>query len=553
MTARRTPAFLAPLREPVFRRIWTASLLSNLGLMVQGVGAAWAMTQLTGAPDMVALVQTATFAPMMLISIPAGAIADTYDRRIVGMTALLLATFGATGLSLLAMSGAVTPTLLLAFCFLIGTGMALFSPAWQASVSSQVAPDMLPSAIALNSISYNAARSIGPAIGGIVVATASATGAFVLNALFYLPLLVVLARWRPAKEVSRLPPERLFQAIRSGIRYVASAQVIRALILRSLLLGLAGASVPALMPLIARDLLGGGAFTYGLVLGAFGLGSVGGAMMTTAVRERIGVERACSLASPVMAICVGLAAVSSSALLTIIALLLAGSAWIVNVSIYNIGIQLAAPRWVAGRALATFQTAISGGLAMGAWAWGSAAVHIGVAGTLVLSAVALLLLGFFSLRMPLHEVKASPAAEADRDPQSIALALTDRSGPILIELEYRVAPPDARGFYSLMQEIYLARRRNGAVGWQIARDISDPEIWVERFHCPTWLDYRQMQSRLTLADQALHRRVQALQSSEEPVRIRRYLERPYGSVRWSEQTPDRRAGAKSPLLDPPFV
>jgi MFS family permease len=553
MTEKRAPAMLAPLSEPVFRRIWTASLLSNLGLMIQGVGSAWAMTQMTGAADMVALVQTAAFTPMMLLSIPAGAIADMFDRRVVGMIALSIAIFGAGGLALLAILGLITPKLLLAFCFLVGAGMALFSPSWQASVSSQVAPEMLPSAIALNSISYNAARSVGPAIGGIIVAAASATGAFVINALFYLPLLLVLALWRPKVEVSRLPPERLFQAIRSGLRYVASAPVIRSMVLRSLLLGLTGASVPALMPLIARDLLMGNAFTYGLVLGSFGMGSVAGAVMVTSVRARIGVERAASISGPVMALAVAVVAVSPWLPLTMLALIVAGSAWIMKVSIYNIGIQLAAPRWVAGRALATFQTSIAGGLALGAWIWGRVAVYSGVSGALLLSAVSLLLVGLLNLRRPIREVRASPSAGVEIDLESIALALTDRSGPILIELEYRVGQENARRFYALMQQVYRVRRGNGAVGWQIARDISDPQIWVERFHCPTWLDYRQMQSRLTIADQALQRELQAFQIGDDSMRVRRYLERPFGSVRWSEQTPDRGADVQASMAEPPFL
>jgi len=182
----------APLRLPLFRRIWLASLLSNLGLMIQGVGAAWAMTQMTSSADQVALVQTALMLPIMLISMPAGAIADMYDRRIVALVSLAIALSGATCLSVLAWLGQVTPPILLAFCFVVGSGMALFGPAWQSSVSEQVPADTLPSAIALNGISYNIARSFGPAIGGIVVATAGAVAAFACNAVLYIPLLIVL-------------------------------------------------------------------------------------------------------------------------------------------------------------------------------------------------------------------------------------------------------------------------------------------------------------------------------------------------------------------------
>src|SRR6187551_4122690 len=206
----------APLRHATFRRIWLASLLSNLGLMIQGVGAAWAMTQMTSSADKVALVQTALMLPIMLIAMPAGAIADMHDRRIVALISLGIALVGATVLTVLAWLGLVTPNILLALCFVVGSGMALFGPAWQASVSEQVPPETLPAAVALNGISYNIARSFGPAVGGIVVATAGAVAAFAANAVLYIPMLVVLLLWRRKTEASRLPRERLSRAIVSG-------------------------------------------------------------------------------------------------------------------------------------------------------------------------------------------------------------------------------------------------------------------------------------------------------------------------------------------------
>src|SRR6201990_87897 len=189
---RRADSITAPLRHAIFRRIWLASLLSNLGILIQGVGAAWAMTQMTSSADKVALVQTALMMPIMLISMPAGAIADMHDRRIVTMVALSISLVGATSLTTLAWLGLITPNILLAFCFVVGTGMALMGPAWQSSVSEQVPSEALPAAVALNGISFNIARSFGPAIGGVIVATAGAVAAFAANALLYIPLLVVL-------------------------------------------------------------------------------------------------------------------------------------------------------------------------------------------------------------------------------------------------------------------------------------------------------------------------------------------------------------------------
>src|ERR1700741_3429852 len=289
----------APLRYPNFRRIWLASLLSNLGILIQGVGAAWAMTQMTAAADKVALVQTALMLPVMLISMPAGAIADMHDRRVVALVSLAIALSGATTLTVLAWLNLVTPNILLALCFVVGSGMALFGPAWQSSVSEQVPTETLPSAVALNGISYNIARSFGPAIGGIVVATAGAVAAFAANAVLYIPLMVVLFLWRRTSEPSRLPRERLNRAIVSGVRYIANSPSIRIVLARTLVMGVLGGSVSALMPLVARDLLHGGAQTYGIMLGAFGMGAVVGALNIGEVRKRLSGEaaiRACAIA-----------------------------------------------------------------------------------------------------------------------------------------------------------------------------------------------------------------------------------------------------------------
>src|SRR5450631_814750 len=288
----------APLRHALFRRIWLASLLSNLGLLIQAVGAAWAMTQMTPSADKVALVQTALMLPIMLIAMPAGAIADMYDRRIVALVSLSVGLSGALTLTVLSWLGLVTPNLLLGLCFVVGSGMALFGPAWQASVSEQVPTETLPAAVALNGISYNIARSFGPAIGGIIVATAGAVAAFAANVALYLPLLVVLFLCRRVHEPSRLPRERLNRAIVSGVRYIANSPSIRVVLARTLVTGIIGGSVSALMPLVARDLLHGGAQTYGIMLGAFGMGAVIGALNIAEVRKRMSGEaavRACAL------------------------------------------------------------------------------------------------------------------------------------------------------------------------------------------------------------------------------------------------------------------
>ncbi|MET4022064.1 MFS transporter [Bradyrhizobium sp. S3.2.12] len=535
----------APLRYPTFRRIWLASLLSNLGILIQGVGAAWAMTEMTSSADKVALVQTALLLPVMFIAVPAGAIADMYNRRIVMLVALSIALCGATALTALDWSGLTTPDLLLVLCFVLGSGMALMGPAWQSSVSEQVPPRTLPAAIALNGISYNIARSFGPAVGGIVVATAGSVAAFTTNVFLYLPLMVALFLWKRVAEPSRLPRERLSRAIVSGVRYIANSPSIKIVVTRSMVTGIVGSAIQALMPLVARDLLYGGAQTYGIMLGAFGLGAVVGALNLGKVRSQMSGEaavRACTLS---MSGAIAAVALSHNPILTAAALVLAGAVWTIVYTLFNIGVQLSAPRWVAGRSLAAWQAAFSGGIAIGSWGWGRLTDAVGVDITLLVSAGLMLLLPLLGrwLRMPAITERGEDA-EMLADPK-VRLPLTYRSGPLVVEIEYRVAPENARAFHNVMQDVQLYRQRNGAYGWSIARDIADPDLWTERYHCPTWLDYLRQRNRWTQSERALDEKAMTFHIGPEPVRIRRMLERPFGSVRWKEDVPDRPPRASS--------
>lgn len=530
----------APLRHAVFRRIWLASLLTNLGLMINGVGAAWAMTQMTSSASMVALVQTALMLPIMLLSLAAGAIADMYDRRIVGLAALSLGLLGGVTLAVLAYLNAITPNSLLLFCFMIGSGMALFGPAWQASVSEQVPAETLPSAVALNGISYNIARSFGPALGGIIVAAAGAVAAFVCNVLLYIPLIVVLYLWQRTLEPSRLPPERLRRAVVSGVRYIVHSPPIRIVLYRTLVTGIAGGSVLALLPLVARDILHGGAQTYGIMLGCFGMGGVLGALNISSVRTHLEGETAVRLCALTMGLAIGVLALSRWPALTGAALVVAGASWMIAVTLFNIGVQLSTPRWVAGRALAAYQAAIAGGVAIGSWLWGYVANGVGVDKALLIAGAAMFVSPVLAiwLRMPSTEGANNDAVDALEEPE-VNLSISQRSGPIVVEIEYRVSQQKARAFYTTMLQLQAIRQRNGAYDWSIARDIADPELWIERYHCPTWLDYLRQRNRSTQSEREVQLKAIEFHLGPEPIKVHRMLERPLGSVRWKDETPDR--------------
>jgi MFS family permease len=542
-------SIFAPLRHGVFPRVWFASLGTSFGGLIQGVGAAWAMTQLSGRADLVALVQTASFTPILLLSLVAGAIADMYDRRIVGLVALSITISGAIALTAFAYLKLLSPHTILLCCFTAGCGGALFGPAWQASVREQVPVELLPQAISLNSISYNVARSFGPTIGGALVATAGVAATFVTNVLLYLPMFAVMLTWRRQKEIPRLPPEGLGRAMVSGVRYLIHSPAIRIVVFRTLLLGIIGGASSALMPLVARNLMHGTALTYGVLLGAFGIGAVGGALNMSAIRARFSGDQIVTVCMLVLGLGAIVVSVSRSLPLSVVALAMNGACWMLSVASYNIEVQLAVPRWVAGRVLAVFQAAVAGGIAIGGVLWGNVAKSEGVAAALFASGVAMLaspLLGLW-LKMPRAQLAAEEAREVLAEPE-VALAINSRSGPIVIEIDYRVDPAKAREFYQACLDIQLARQRNGAYDWSISRDIADPELWTERFHCPTWLDYLRQRSRLTQAERDLQQVVRDFHLGPEPVRIRRLLDRPFGSVRWKEETPD--LAQDTPLLTP---
>ncbi len=525
-TIEADPPSASPWNYPIFRYIWVASLASNFGGLIQSVGASWMMLSMSASERMVALVQASVTLPILLLSLLAGAIADNLDRRRVMLFAQSMMLLVSITLAAFAWAGLLTPATLLIFTFLIGCGTALNGPAWQASVGDMVARPALPSAIALNSMGFNIARSLGPAIGGAIVAAAGAAAAFLVNAFSYVGLIFVLMRWRPDRPPRQLPPERIDLAMAAGVRYVAMSPNIRRVLFRALLFGLGASAVPALMPVVARDLVAGGPLTYGVLLGAFGVGAVAGALLVRRLRARFETEQVVRLASAAFAIGAATTGVSPSMFATLPALFIAGAGWVVALSTFNVTVQLSAPRWVVARALALYQMFAFGGMAAGAWIFGSLAEAQGLAPALV--AAAMLQIGGILLgtTMPLpvmQEVNLDPLARWSEP--DVAVPLTPRSGPIVIRIEYRIREADIPAFLSAMSERRRIRLRDGARHWSLLRDLSDPQLWLERYHVATWLDYVRHNQRRTQADASNMQQILALHAGPERPRVQRMIER----------------------------
>jgi MFS family permease len=522
---------LAPLRHPVFRAVWFASIASNFGGVIQSVGAAWMMVSIARSADMVALVQASVTLPIMMLSLFAGAVADSLDRRRIMIAAQSFMLLVSAALTVVAWLGLVTPELLLTFTFLIGCGMAFHSPAWQASVGDMVPRSDLAGAVSLNSLGFNMARSAGPAIGGAIVAAFGAASAFAFNAVSYIGLIAVLARWRPPVTENSLPRERIGVAIAAGVRYVSMSPVIRVVLVRGLVFGIGATGVPSLMPLIAHDVVAGGPLTYGLLLGAFGVGAVVGALSSAWLRQTISSEAIVSIASLTLALATLLAGISPYLALTMVVLFAGGGAWLLALSTFNVTVQLHAPRWVVARAMSLFQMFAFGGMAVGSWIWGHMAEGAGIAPALRAAAAVLIACAVMGLRLPL-----APAAEIDLTPlrrwtaPETDVSVEARSGPVVITIEYRIAQENRAEFVAGMAERRRLRRRDGARHWSLLRDLADAEVWLERFELPTWLDYVRFNSRVTQEDAVTHDRVRALHMGPEPPKVRRMLERQTGSL-----------------------
>lgn len=538
----------SPFRLPLFRAVWLASLASNFGGLIQSVGASWMMTGMGASPRMIALVQASTSLPIMLLSLWAGAVADNLDRRRVMLTAqgfmLAVSVLLAAG----AFLGWVTPWSLLAFTFLIGCGTAVNGPAWQASVGDIVPRAMLPSAVAYNSMGFNIARSLGPAIGGAIVAAAGAAAAFLVNATSYVGLIVVLKGWKRDVPPRRLPREGLGMAMAAGLRYVQMSPQIRTVLVRAGLFGMGASAIPALMPLVARDIVGGGPLVYGTLLGGFGVGAVGGALASGWLRGHLSIEALVRLSALGLAVASLVAGASPTMAVTLPALALGGAGWVLALSTFNVSVQMAAPRWVVARAVALYQMAAFGGLAIGSWLFGTVAADRGVATALMVAAgvqLATILLGL-ALRLPaISQLDLAPR-EGWEEPHT-AVPVAARSGPIVITIEHRIAEDRIPAFTAVMNERRRIRRRDGARHWTLLRDLAEPTLWVERYHFATWLDYVRHNERRTIADEANSAALAALWIDGAAPVVHRRIERQTGSM---PHEPVADARVMDPVTDP---
>ncbi len=518
------PGAWSPLKIGLFRAMWLAILGSNVGTWINDVAAAWVMAERTGSPLMVALVQSATTVPVVLLALVAGTLADIVDRRryllfTQGWMLLVAATLATlTGLSML------TPGLLVALTFAMGCGAAMAMPAQAAIVSELVPRPMLASAVALNSIGINIARSLGPAIGGLIVAQLGPSWAFGLNALSFAAMLIVLTRWTPDAMASTLPPEGFGAGLRAGLRYALRAGRLQAVLVKSAGFFFFASAVTALLPLVVRGEMHGGAGLYGILLGCIGIGAVTGALVLPMLRARMDRDLLVLLATLACALSLfGLAWLRHMALLPV-AMLVNGFAWITVLSSLQIAAQTAVPPWVRARALSLYIMVFSLGMAAGGLSWGSIAQRTSIPLALTIASVGAVIAGLLVWR-----VRIAGSEELDLRPAGywpapeLAVPVSHDRGPVLVTVEYRIADADRAAFHVLMGELGRTRRRDGAVLWGVAEDVATPGIHLEYFVTSSWVEHLRQHERVTAEDRDHQQKVRALHRGEHAPIVRHFV------------------------------
>lgn len=497
----------APLRQTVFAVLWAATVLGNTGSFMRDVASSWLITDLSSSPAAVSMIQAAGTLPIFLLAIPAGVLSDILDRRkFLIVIQIMLASVSGT-LMLLSYSGQLTVSSLIALTFVGGIGAALMGPTWQSIVPELVPKRDLKNAVALNSLGINIARSIGPAAGGLILASFGAAVTYGADVLSYVFVIAALVWWRRAPNAEDALSEHFFGAFRAGLRFARASRELHVVLFRAAVFFALASAVWALLPLVARNVLGGDAGFYGILLGAVGAGAILGALGLPRLRQRLDADGLLLLSAVVTALVMAVLALSPPKWLAVAILLLLGAAWIVALTTLNGTAQAILPNWVRGRALAVYLTVFNGAMAAGSVAWGLIAQEVGIPATLLTGAAALVVVGFF-----LHRIKL-PTGEADLVPSNhwpeplTSSPIEHDRGPVLILIEYKVRSEDRTAFLHALDTLSEERRRDGAYGWGVTEDSADPEKMLEWFMVESWAEHLRQHKRVSNADADLQQEV----------------------------------------------
>ena len=500
----------APLGRPLFRYLWIATVVSNIGSWMQDVGAGWLMTTLAPEPIMVALVQTATTLPFVLLVLPAGALADIIDRRryLIAVQFWMLVVSATLGvLTLLQITNAWT---LLVFTFALGIGTAMMMPAWSSIMPELVPREQLQPAIVLNSVGINLSRAIGPAVAGVIVSAVGSWAVFLLNALSYLGVIGVLVWWQREQPKRALPSEGLVGAFRSGLRFVWHAPALQTVLVRTCGFSIFASATWSLFPLIVRNELGRGSETYGVLLACIGVGAVSGAMVLPRLRAHFSRHLLVAIATLVYAgAALTLAHVRNVYVLGG-AMFATGTAWLTVLSALQVTAQTALPAWVRARGLAVYMVVFMAGMAGGSALWGHVATVAGIPMALTIAAAGAVAGIALTWRFKLGAQEAVDLAPSMHWPAPLVSSEPEpERGPVMVTIEYLIEPARTAEFVAAMQDMRRIRQRDGAFFWELFQDAADSARFVECFMTESWVEHLRQHERVTIADRKVQQRIDA--------------------------------------------
>jgi MFS family permease len=529
------PSAWAPFASHAFCWLWLANTVSALGTWIQNTASAWIMTDLAPSPIMVSLVQAAAQLPVLLLALPAGALADLMDRRRVLILSNMLMLVAAAALAIVVALGRLDATILLALTALLAVGAALNNPAWAASVPLTVPRQVLPQALVLNAVGFNIARAVGPALGGLILSVAGATLAFAANAASFafvalvVGILLVFPRTRTSIDV---PPEQFRSAMRIGFAYALAEPVVRSTLVRSAAFYGCASALWALLPLYVREVLGLSSASFGVMMGIIGAGAVLGGLIMPLLRRFISRNNLIMLAGMACGLALIPLALVPSTMTAYPALLVFGIGWIVGASDLQATVQLAAAPWVRARVVALYQAMFNGGMGIGALFWGLLGEHASLPGTLLAAGLGGCVIALLTRAIELPAEIGDPSAPAIAISRTLSIAeemaplLHSAAHRLVLAIRYRIDPANAAAFRAAMAEVRLSRYRYGAVGWTLSRDVSDATQWLETFHVGDWHELQRAIERYNLADSEAVVRARSFHLGTEPPSLTVLLEEP---------------------------
>jgi predicted MFS family arabinose efflux permease len=495
-----------------FRRVWAATILGLTGIAMSDAASAWLMTSLNADPRAVSLVQVASFLPMFVFTLPAGALVDIIEPRrfLIALetfiTAMIVVFAALVSLKL------VTPMALLGLTFLLSGAWSVAAPAWAALTPKLVQRRDLDSASAANSVGYNLSRALGPALGGRLILALGVAAPFwgfaIANALSVAVLVGCPTSPRRSRD---LPAERLFSAMRAGLRHAAFNPHLRATLMRTLAVFPFGAAFVALLPLVARTQMTAGPEVYGFLIATISIGATLGSVARPYVRRRIGPDGLVAGGTFAIAFGMVLFGICHTLAFAFTAALIAGAGWTSVLTSLSVSAQVALPDWVRGRGLSIYLTVVFGSMAVGSFAWGYVASKIGLPATFLFAAAGAIA-GVplsWSWRLQTAEgMDLSPSLHYKSPP--LVHAVDDDSGPVLITLRYVLAGEDPEPFLDAIEEVGRQRRRDGAYAWGVFADVAKRGVYLETFLIGSWLEARHLQARVTNADRAHEEEIRTL-------------------------------------------